>query len=342
MKQRKLGTTGLSISEIGMGTIQITRLGWQKSIDVVRGVMDLGVNWFDTARGYFDSELRLADAFKGVRDNVFLISKSGSRKPAELNRHLDESLERLKTDYLDVFFFHGAGAVNDEGFYADNGLLQTALDAVQAGKTRFLGFSAHRIDIAVKALDVEAFRVAMVPANFLAREYIDGEFMQKARERGVAVIAMKPFGGGRITDAGLCLRFLRGYPEVIPCIGIEKTAEMIENIRIWDSGETLSPQDEKEIIRCRKLLGIRFCRGCGYCLPCPEGIRIPTVTFMKVFAKQMPKNRVVTESNTEAVEGAKGCTECRRCVERCPYNLDIPEMIKENIAFYEEFTAAAQ
>ena len=337
MKHRALGTTGLSISEIGMGTIQITRLDWRASIEVVRGVMDLGVNWFDTAQGYFDSELRLGEAFEGVRDKVTIITKSGTRDPQQLAQHIEESLKRLRTDYIDVFFFHGAGAVEAECFLGDDGLLETAMKAIDAGKIRYLGFSAHRTDVAVKALDVDAFRVGMVPANFLTREYIDGEFMEKARQRDVAVVAMKPFGGGRVTNASVCLKFLKGYPDVIPCIGIEKVSEMAENIRVWDSAGGMTEHDKLEVARYRELLDTKFCRGCGYCMPCPEGISIPTVTFMNVFAKQMPRDKVVNESHTQAILKAEDCTECRQCVERCPYSLDIPEMLKDNIAFYRQF-----
>lgn len=337
MDYRELGMTGFAISELGMGAVQLTRLPWKESIDVIHGVRDLGVNWFDTARGYFDSELRLGEALNGRRDKVFIISKSGSKSPDIFNQHLHESLQRLRTDYIDAYFFHGAGAVEADCFWDEDGLLETAKKGVKAGKIRFLGFSVHRTDLALKALDVEELRIAMVPANFLAREYIDGDFMKKARERDVAVIAMKPFGGGRIPDAGVCLRFLRQYPDVMPCIGIEKTDEMRRNIAIWETGETLRAEDRKKITVYEHQLGTQFCRGCGYCLPCPQEIPISTVAFLKIFAKQMPRDQVVTESHTRAVERTAGCTECRQCVERCPYDLDIPSMLKDNCNFYERF-----
>jgi predicted aldo/keto reductase-like oxidoreductase len=337
---KKFGSTDLNVSAIGMGTIQITRLDWEQSIRVVREVMDLGVNWFDTARGYFDSELRLGEAFKGIRDRVIIISKSDQTEPAELAREIDESLHRLQTDYLDVFLFHGGDAIEQKCFLGPGGLLDTAEKAAAAGKIRYLGISAHRPAIALKALDFEVLRVALVPANFISREYIDGPFMRMARQKQVAILAMKPFGGGRITDSALCLRFLRQYPDLFPCIGIEKSDEMEENIADWEKGADLTAEDRREIRRTTKLLGDRFCRECGYCLPCPEGIPIPTVTFMKVYSMQMPREKVVTEEHDQAIKLARNCTECRQCVERCPYNLDIPEMLKDNISFYENFSAA--
>ena len=335
---KKLGSTGLRVSQLGMGTIQITRLEWWQSLRVVHEVMDLGINWFDTARAYLDSELRLGEAFKGIRDKVIIISKSGKQTPAELQKEIDESLQRLQTDYLDVFLFHGGDAIVKDSFLAPGGMLETAQKAVEAGKIRFLGFSAHRPAVALKGLEVETLQVAMVPANFISREYFDGAFMDQARKRNVAVLAMKPFGGGRIANAPLCLRFLKGYPGLLPCIGIEHPEEMAENLAVWESNDVLTDRDREEMGRITEQMGDRFCRGCGYCLPCPEEIPIPTVTFLNVFSMQMPRDQVITEAHDRAVELAKGCSECRQCVERCPYDLEIPDMLKENIRFYESFS----
>ena len=152
-------------------------------------------------------------------------------------------------------------------------------------------------------------------------------------------MAMKPFGGGRVGNACVCLKFLKAYPDLFPCIGIERPEEMQENLAIWEESEELSLADTAELKRLTELLGDKFCRGCGYCLPCPQNIPIPTVTFLKVFAKQMPRDEVVTSEHRQAVELAGECTECRKCVEKCPYSLEIPEMLKENIRFYEEFAS---
>ena len=337
MKYRKLGTTDLQVSEIGMGTIQITRLPWAGSIKVVRKVAELGINWFDTAQGYLDSELRLGEAFRGMRNDVIIITKSGTQEPDTLREHVEASLRRLETDFIDVLFFHGAGVVESEKFAEPGGILEIAERFVDKGVVRYLGFSAHRPETALKALDIDQLKVSMVPANYINREYIDFEFMEKARTKNVAVIAMKPFGGGRISAIRPSLRFLKTYPKLFPCIGIEKVGEMRENIKTWGSSRSFSDEDDAVLREQRDLLGEKFCRLCGYCLPCPEEIPIPTVNFLKVFSMQMPREKVVTDKNAGAVEKVSACTECRQCVERCPYDLDIPEMIRENAAFYRKF-----
>jgi uncharacterized protein len=339
MVNRKLGTTDLEISPLGMGTIQMTRLPWTESLDVIRGVHDLGVNWFDTAQGYLDSELRLGEALRGTRNKVVLITKSGASDSDTLAEHVEASLRRLETDYIDVFFLHGGSAVMADDFSTDGGLLEAASRFVEQGKIRYLGFSAHRPEVALRALDFPQFRVAMIPANYINREYIDGEFMPKAIVGQVAVMAMKPFGGGRILQIGPCLRFLRTYPDLIPCVGVDSVTQMAENIAIWEHPHTLDDSDCRILEEQKQLLGDRFCRLCGYCLPCPEDIPIPTVNFLKVHSMQMPVDRVVTESHSDAVDKARSCTECRQCVDRCPYDLDIPSLLKENSAFYHEFAA---
>jgi predicted aldo/keto reductase-like oxidoreductase len=334
MERISLGSTGLRVSPLGMGVIQIGRRPWDESIEVVRGVLDLGVNWFDTARAYGDTELRLGEALAGIRDQAIIMSKSHAHDPDTFRTHIDESLARLQTDYPDVLFFHGGGAIDEECFFAAGGMLEIAEGAVQAGKIRHLGFSAHRVELALKALEIPSMAVAMVPANFISREFIDGDFLTEAQARGVAVVAMKPFGGGRISNASLCLRFLKTYPGLLPCPGIEHASEMAENIRVWEEGAPLTDGDVTEMERIRELLGDRFCRGCGYCQPCPEGVPISTVAFAGIFSKQFTRDRVI-EVLAEPVEQARACVECRECVEKCPYDLNIPQMIRENIAFFE-------
>ena len=130
---------------------------------------------------------------------------------------------------------------------------------------------------------------------------------------------------------------LENAAEWLAGIGIERPEEMAENIAIWEQDAPLTEEDEHELERLRALLGDKFCRGCGYCMPCPQEINIHIVSFLKVLSRQMPRDKVATPGNTEAAERARHCTECRECVEKCPYSLDIPEMLKDNVAYYETF-----
>jgi uncharacterized protein len=340
MDRVPLGKTGLQVSPLGMGVIPITRSSWQESLGIIRGVVDLGINWFDTARAYGDTEARLGEALQGMRDDVLLITKSWESDPALLRASVDESLRNLRTDHIDVFLFHFGSVLQDERFLAPGGILETMQGLIKAGKIRFLGFSAHRIERVTLGLDIPALSVVMIPANFISREFLDERLLGKARERGVAVLAMKPLGGGRMENASLCLRFLKTYSGVLPCIGIEKVSEMAEDIETWEHGAPLSECDWAEMERIRGYLGDRFCRQCGYCMPCPQGISISMVAFTKVYVRQAPRDSFIGWYR-DAIEGARKCVECRKCVEKCPFQLNIPEMLKDNVAFYDQFVRSA-
>jgi hypothetical protein len=339
MEQVTLGKTGLRVSPLGMGVIPISRLSEQEGLAAIRAVADLGITWFDTARGYEPMESRLGAALEGHRREVILITKAWTRDPTELRAHIEESLRRLRTDCIDIFLLHQGKAILAEAFQGPGGLLQILTDAVQAGKIRFLGFSAHRPEIAMAGLKVEAFSVAMVPASLVAREFTDGDFMPEARRRGFAVLAMKPFGGGRIENVTLALRHLKRYGDVWPLIGIERPAQMAENLRIWESATPIATADETEIARIQAELGTRFCRGCGYCMPCPQGIEIWPMGHAAFYARQLPRDDYI-QWYLPKVAKAKECVECRQCVEKCPYGLEIPEMLRESVAFFEAFVAA--
>ncbi len=331
--------TDLALSPLGMGTVpMVTRVPADERVDLVRAVRDLGINWFDTARRYGDAEDVLGEAFAGVRDQVVISSKSGARDPESLRLDIEESLRRLRTDYLDIFLFHGGGALRQECFLTSGGLLDTAQRARQAGKFRLLGFSAHSVELALRALDVPAFDVAMVPANFISVQYIEGPFMDIARDRGVTVLAMKPFGGGRLDNARLCLQYLQQYDGVLPCIGIQRLVEMQENVRVWQDPNPLGAGDWAEIERLRATLGDRFCRQCGYCLPCPQGVPIISMNLMEAWVKQLSRDALV-DAFASGVERARGCVACRECVEKCPYDLPIPEMVADGVALYERTVA---
>ncbi len=341
MEMVTLPGRGLTLSPLGMGTVPIAagRVAPEDRVPTLRAVYDLGINWFDTARNYDMAENALGEAFSGMRDRVAIMTKSSAGVPEQLQAQMDESLRRLKTDYVDVYMFHLAWAIQQECFHGPGGLLDIVQRAKEAGTIRFLGFSAHSVELALKALEVGVFDFALVPANFLSTQYIEGAFMARARALGVTVIAMKPFGGGRIDDRELCLKYLRQFPDVLPCIGVETAAQMAENIRMWEEAEgAITPADRAAMDRIHAEIGDHFCRQCGYCMPCPQGVPIIMMNLMEVWVKQMSAEalRMVFQG---AVEAAKRCVKCRECVSKCPYDLDIPQMLKDNIALYERTVA---
>jgi predicted aldo/keto reductase-like oxidoreductase len=334
-----VGGTDLQLSPVGMGTApMVTRVPNGERVALVRAILDMGVNWFDTAHAYGDSESVLGEALAEARERVAVVTKSASTDPETLREHIAESLRSLRTDYIDVFLFHGGGAVRAECWDGPGGLRSAAEDARREGKIRYLGFSAHSVSLACEAVQCECFDFAMVPANFISTQYVEGPFMDAARRRGVTVIAMKPFGGGRIDDPGLCLRYLKQFEGLLPCLGVDRREHMAENLRLWTEGGVVSAKDAREMARIRAELGEGFCRQCGYCLPCPEGVPIMSLTMMEAWTKQLSADALAAHFGG-AVEKARSCIRCRECVERCPYDLSIPDLLTKGISLFEKTTA---
>lgn len=334
MKYEQLGDTDISFSKLGYGTIQLTNLTHKESKKLIEYAYERGINWFDTARDYFDSEKNLGYAVKTIRNHVNIISKSQKLTSEGLINDLEKSLKVLKTDYLDIFLFHKGHAIVHDDFITAGGLLETLEKEVEKGKIRYLGYSAHSLEIAYKGLGYPSLKAVMVPVNFISTEYVESEFMEKSQENNIGVLGMKPFGGGRIPDKKLCIKYLKKHENVFPCLGIKSIEELENNLLDWDQLGSLTETDLKQMGEISNLLGKKFCRGCGYCMPCPKGIDIPTIAFLKIHMMQLPHEKLYSKEFYHEVEKVKKCIKCKGCIKRCPYGLEIINLIRENANFY--------
>ena len=339
MEKVRFGKTDLIVSKIAFGGIPIQRLSKSEAVGVVRGVIALGINFLDTANGYTDSEEKIGEAIKGLRrDEIVLASKSGARDKKTFVEHLDLSLKRLGTDYVDLYQHHGVSSADDyERLFAEGGVYEAMADAVRAGKIRYPAVSSHSVALAPRIIKEGKFAAIQLPFNF-----VDDEAAKKAiplaREYGVGFIAMKPFGGGLLSDAGVAIRYLSQYDSIIPDPGIERLSEMEEIVRIVEAGGGFSEADAEAVERTRAELGARWCHRCNYCQPCPQKIGISTILCLESFIRRMPYHRVKMIA-AETLAAARTCTECRACVAKCPYDLDIPELIKEKIGIWVKYEA---
>jgi predicted aldo/keto reductase-like oxidoreductase len=339
MKTVRLGKTGLMVSRIGMGGIPIQRPTEDEAIKVAHRALDLGVNWIDTAAGYGNSEERFGKALAGRRDQVIVATKSGQRNKAEAAAELERSLERLKTDVIDIWQLHNVSSAET---YAQvtgpGGSLEAAQEALQAGKIRHIGISGHNLDVMMKAVRSGLFETIQFPFNYVTREPAD-ELIPLARAHDVGFIGMKPFAGGMLGDATLSIKYVLQFDSVVPDPGIEAVKEIEEIVAIVESGDwVLTPQELQQIEARRAELGTQFCRQCGYCQPCPEGVSISMVMITQGMWKLWPRETFL-EWMGEVIDGARNCVQCGECETKCPYQLPIREMIAENIAFYERVAA---
>ncbi|MCL2380347.1 MAG: aldo/keto reductase [Treponema sp.] len=334
MEKVRFGKTGLMVSRVAFGGIPIMRLTKAGAAHLLQQVIGLGVNFIDTANGYADSEEKIGEAIKGIkRDSLVIASKSLANDKKTFNEHLDLSLARLGVEYVDIYQLHNvADNARRDAVFAPGGAMEGLSEAVKAGKVRFPGISSHSIPLALEFMKSGAFASIQLPFNFIDCAAAE-EAIPLAEKLDMGFIAMKPMGGGLLSDAGLSFRFLGTYGNIVPDPGIEKIEEIREIIGIVEKNEPLSAQDKGEIEKIKAELGSTWCRRCDYCQPCPQGIRISMALNVKSIFKRMTVERARTFVEVP-IEKAKTCLECGECVKRCPYHLDIPALLKERIKEY--------
>lgn len=336
MRKKRLGRTELWVSELGFGGIPITRLDLNEAVDLIRYCYAQGITFFDTAYLYGDSEPKIGVALNDVRDQVIIATKTLARDPEGVTRQIEKSLQRLRTDYIDLYQVHNIS--NQETFDAvlgKRGVYEAMVRGKEEGKIRHIGFSAHNVDMAVKVCQTGKFDSVQVPFNFIEKEPAEKLF-HVAREHDMGIIGMKPLGGGLIDRIQLCFGFLQQYEDVIPIPGVASKPEVDENLQYYQATKDLSGQDLAEMEKIRAELGVRFCHRCEYCEPCPEGVQIWRVLLFKAQTKRFPPETAIKIS-LEPMKTAENCVQCEECKEKCPYGLPIPEMIHESLDYYREF-----
>ena len=342
MKSTRLGQTEMQVSRVGFGGIPIQRLREAEAVGVVQRCLDLGVTFLDTANGYTTSEERIGKAIAGRREQVVIATKTTARDKATAQEHLELSLRRLHTDTIDLWQFHNVSSFEAyERVLGTDGAMEAAQEALRAGKIRHIGITSHSMDVALKAVPSGLFETIQFPFNFITNEAA-AELLPLARKHDLGFIAMKPFAGGLLDDANLAIKYLLQFDTVVPDPGIERIEEIEEIVGIVNGPWELTPRERREMERIRAEVGTRFCRRCGYCQPCPEGVHIVVVMNLHSFWKRFPPEVSMTGWAATAAETVRQCVQCGECEEKCPYGLPIREMLTENLAFYDQVISRAR
>lgn len=334
MERIRLGRTGLMVSRSGFGCLPIQRIGFEESAGILRRAYEGGINFFDTARMYSDSEEKIGNALSGVRDKIILATKSHAKDAETLAEHLETSLRKLKTDYIDIYQLHNPAELPEPG--DSSGLYSGLLEAKRKGLIRHIGITNHSLPNAIKAAESGLYDTVQFPLNSLSSEE-DLELLEVCRKHDVGVIAMKAMSGGLITKPSATFAFLRQYGNLVPIWGIQRMSELEEFLYMEKNPPALDGSMWETIRRDREELCGNFCRGCGYCMPCPAGIDIPLQARISLMMKRSPYEDFMKESFREKMDLIDGCLNCGRCRERCPYKLDTPRLLKEELVKYYEF-----
>ena len=327
MEYRILGKTGLKVSAMGFGGIPIQRIDAAGTRVLMEKLVEAGVNYIDTARGYTVSEQYLGEALEGLRDKFVLATKSMARTKEAMAADIDISLHNLRTGYIDLYQVHNPTVDQFRQVCAGGGALEALMDAKAAGKIGHIGVTAHSIEVFGMALECDWVETIMFPYNIV--ETHGEELIAKCKDQNIGFIDMKPLAGGALEDATLALRFVCANPNVSVTIpGMAEPRELEQNLAAVADAAPLSGDELAKIDAIRKELGTQFCRRCNYCAPCTVGIAIPNVFLFEGYLSRYGLEDWARGRYEAMAKTASDCIECGACEPRCPYGLPIRQMLK--------------
>lgn len=336
MAKVTLGKTGITVEKNSFGALPIQRISTEEAVKLLRRAYSHGVTFYDTARWYTDSEEKLGEAFDGMREKVFIATKTGAVDAEGFWKDLHTSLNNLRTDYVDIYQFHNPAFCPrpKDG----SGLYEAMLEAKEKGMVRHIGITNHRLNVADEAIESGLYETLQFPFCYLATEK-DIELVEKCKEAGMGFIAMKALSGGLITNSAAAYAFLAQYDNVLPIWGVQREEELDEFLSYIDNPPEMTQELSEVIAKDREELLGDFCRGCGYCMPCPVGIEINNCARMSLLIRRSPSAAQLTPQAQEKMKKIENCLHCGKCKSKCPYGLDTPTLLEKNYKDYCEILA---
>ncbi len=331
-----LGRTGLSVERTAFGALPIQRISDETAVALVRRAVAGGMNFIDTARSYTDSEHKLGLAFGGAWEGITLATKTHAQNAETFWLHLETSLKELKRDCIDIYQFHNPAFCPKPG--GADGLYDAALEAKRQGKIRFIGITNHRLSVAKEAIASGLYDTLQFPFSYLSTEK-ELELVQMCGEANMGFIAMKALSGGLITHADAASAWLARYENVVPIGGIQRDWELDQFLAHIPNAPVLTKEMLQIIEADRAVLQGEFCRGCGYCMPCPQGIEINTCARASLLLRRSPSESLLCEEGRQKMARIELCTSCGACAAKCPYGLDTPALLQRNYQDYREVLA---
>ena len=337
MKTIRLGRTNLFVTNTAMGCLPVQRCSMEDGVKLIRAAYEGGINYFDTANAYTDSEEKVGLALSDVRGKVIISTKSQARDKAGCAAHIENSLRMLRTDYIDLFQFHQCPELPDP--QDPDGAFAAVLEAKKDGKIRHIGITTHRIDVAEAAIESGNFETLQFPFSYISSDR-DLALAEKCGRADMGFIAMKGLAGGLLTNVRACRAFMSLYDNVVPIWGIQTMDELAQWLAVAEEDPKMDPELQKAIEADRRELAGSFCRSCGYCMPCPAGIEIRNCARMNMLLRRSPWKQYFTPEWRAKMEKINDCLGCRQCASKCPYQLDTPNVLKYMLKDYNEFYEA--
>ncbi|MBQ7359252.1 MAG: aldo/keto reductase [Lachnospiraceae bacterium] len=329
----RLGSTEIVVNKNGFGALPIQRVSEESAVEMLRAAYEGGINFFDTARFYTDSEEKLGQAFAGMRDKVYIATKTAAVTPEAFWKDLETSLNNLQTTYIDLYQFHNPSFCPKPG--DGTGVYECMLEAKAQGKIRHIGITNHRLEVAKEAIESGLYETLQFPFCYLASDK-DIELVQMCKEADMGFIAMKALSGGLITNSRLAYAYLAQYDNVLPIWGVQRMSELQEFLEYVKNPPVMTKDLQAIIDKDRTELAGEFCRGCGYCMPCPVGIEINNCARMSLLIRRSPALLQLTEEVQAKMAKIEDCLNCGKCASKCPYGLDTPTLLRRNLEDYKQ------
>ena len=334
MEKVILGRTGICVQKNGFGALPVQRVSLNEAKIILRKAYENGIQFFDSARAYSDSEEKIGLALSDVRENIYISTKTMATTVQAFWEDLETSLKMLKTDYIDIYQFHNPSFCPKPG--DGTGLYEAMLEAKNQGKIHYIGLTNHGWKVAKEAIESDLYDTLQFPFSYLASEK-EEELVRLCEEHNVGFICMKALSGGLITRSDIAYAYLLRYKNALPIWGIQKESELDEFISYQKQAPVLTKDIEEIIQHDRKELAGQFCRGCGYCMPCPQGIIINQCARMSLMLRRAPAENWLLEKWQAEMNKIKDCIHCGKCMTHCPYGLNTPELLQKNYEDYQTF-----
>lgn len=329
-----LGSTNITVNKNGFGALPIQRVSDDYAVLLLKKAYDGGVRFFDTARAYSDSEHKVSLAFGDMREKVFISTKTAATTVEGFWADLEKSLSYL--GYIDIYQFHNPSFCPKPG--DGTGLYEAMLEAKAQGKIRHIGITNHRLSVAREAIASGLYETLQFPFCYLASD-ADIELVKLCKEANMGFIAMKALSGGLINNSRAAYAYLAQYDNVLPIWGVQKEQELDEFLSYIGNPPAMDEEISALIDHDRKMLSGEFCRGCGYCMPCPAEIEINNCARMSLMLRRAPSAAWLTPAWQEKMAKIENCLHCGQCASKCPYGLDTPTLLAKNYADYQDVLA---
>lgn len=331
MRQITLGITGITTCQNAFGALPIQRVSMEEAVKILRKAYEGGMTFFDTARAYSDSEEKVGEAFEGLGDKIFIATKTMAKTPEEFWKQLETSLKNLRRESIDIYQFHCVSQCYRPG--DGTGMYECMQEAKAQGKIRHIGVTAHKLSVAEECVKSGLYETLQFPFSYLSSEK-EVALVNSCKEAGMGFIAMKALAGGLIHDSKAAMGYISQFDNVLPIWGVQRMEELLEWLAFMEETPEYTEEIREYVEKEREDLAGEFCRGCGYCMPCPVGIQINQCARINLMARRAPAAEWLNDYWQGEMKKIENCLHCGKCASKCPYGLDTPQLLQDN---YKEY-----